>query len=289
MLVIHTPRLCGEPGFKSERASQDESVLRCRQVLSDEEYAAEQAALIPAESSTDDSKQKHMTKDPGGGGTSTTRPYVESIHPFQYEPGERPHAAVSVPPTGAEAAPAIEEALARGNGDEAAASKKTALGDSTELLRKAIKALLKADGDAKGATGVADEGEHEAVDHSGAGKTTTKSDDSQSKTGSATAGLEGAIAELLGAEPQEIVSVQGEDGLTSYILVDNVERPDDLNRFADLLTSDEASKRLDAVKKILRETLTNGGHAAANGKERKEEDDNSQSSSDDVPATHDEL
>ncbi|KAL1745634.1 hypothetical protein HDZ31DRAFT_81812 [Schizophyllum fasciatum] len=33
VLVIHTPRLCGEPGFKSRRDAREEAVIRCREVV----------------------------------------------------------------------------------------------------------------------------------------------------------------------------------------------------------------------------------------------------------------
>jgi len=154
VLVIHTPRLCGEPGFKSERASQDESVLRCRQVLPDEEYAAEQAALIAETSSgnsDDGNQQKHMTKAGSSSGGDSIPPisYVESMHPYRIGPGGPERAAVPapapVPDTPApQAAKAIGEGLGKGDGDNedaAAAPKKPTLRDSTQLLREAIRAL----------------------------------------------------------------------------------------------------------------------------------------------------
>jgi protein OS-9 len=33
VLVVHTPRLCGEPGFKSRLESRDESYIRCREIV----------------------------------------------------------------------------------------------------------------------------------------------------------------------------------------------------------------------------------------------------------------
>jgi protein OS-9 len=33
VLVVHTPRLCGEPGFKSRLESRDESFIRCREIV----------------------------------------------------------------------------------------------------------------------------------------------------------------------------------------------------------------------------------------------------------------
>jgi protein OS-9 len=33
ILVIHTPRLCSEPGFKSRMESRDEALIRCREIV----------------------------------------------------------------------------------------------------------------------------------------------------------------------------------------------------------------------------------------------------------------
>jgi len=33
VLVVHTPRLCGEPGFKSRLESRDETYIRCREIV----------------------------------------------------------------------------------------------------------------------------------------------------------------------------------------------------------------------------------------------------------------
>jgi protein OS-9 len=33
VLVVHTPRLCGEPGFRSRLESRDESYIRCREIV----------------------------------------------------------------------------------------------------------------------------------------------------------------------------------------------------------------------------------------------------------------
>lgn len=299
VLVIHTPRLCGEPGFKSERASQEESVLRCREVLSDEAYAVEQAARIAATSPNSDRKDKHMTKD-GSDGASTAKrtaaPYVESMHPFRVGPGERPRAAVPAP-SPAPPATSIEAALAKeggGDGKEAAAAalKKTKIRDSADVIRKAIKSLLKVDIPEDGIEIVVDDGEGETSSTSEKGKSETKSDDSEAKTGSKPASKEGILAEIFGSDAEDVVTVKGEDGVTSYFIVDGVEERDDLNHFASLLgnaAADGGGERLKAIRKRLLEALTNSRNTAANGKGDKEDDDNSSSSKDDVPATHDEL
>lgn len=36
VMVIHTPRLCGEPGFKTRLEQRDEAFIRCREVVDDE-------------------------------------------------------------------------------------------------------------------------------------------------------------------------------------------------------------------------------------------------------------
>jgi len=41
VLVIHTPRLCGEPGFKSRIDSRDESYIRCREIVESIEPATD--------------------------------------------------------------------------------------------------------------------------------------------------------------------------------------------------------------------------------------------------------
>ena len=40
VLVIHTPRLCGEPGFKSRRDAREEAVICCREVVAGPEPSA---------------------------------------------------------------------------------------------------------------------------------------------------------------------------------------------------------------------------------------------------------
>jgi len=295
VLVIHTPRLCGEPGFKSERASQDESVLRCRQVLPDEEYAAEQAALIAASSSSN--QQKHMTKagsSSNGGDSTTAIPLVESMHPFRIAPGGPERAAVPPPDPdtpAAQAAKTIEEGLGKGQGDNkdaaAAASKKPAILDSTELIREAIKALLKGDDNLEDKT-KAESGD-ESTRTSESDKSATKSDDSEPKAGSKPAGRGGLIAELFGRDPQDIVALQGNDGAASFIVIDNMEEVNELTSLLANAAAEGSNKRMDAIRKRLLEAFKNTGNEAPDGKEGKQEDDGSSSSDDGVPATHDEL
>jgi len=45
VLIIHTPRLCGEPGFKSRLDSPEESSIRCREIVESIEQSADESPL----------------------------------------------------------------------------------------------------------------------------------------------------------------------------------------------------------------------------------------------------
>lgn len=47
VLVIHTPRLCGEPGFKSRHDAEKQARIRCREIV--DKKPEDQAQLPPAE------------------------------------------------------------------------------------------------------------------------------------------------------------------------------------------------------------------------------------------------
>ena len=47
VLVIHTPRLCGEPGFKSRQDAEEQARIRCREIV--DKKPEDQAQLPPAE------------------------------------------------------------------------------------------------------------------------------------------------------------------------------------------------------------------------------------------------
>jgi len=47
VLVIHTPRLCGEPGFKSRQEAEEQARIRCREIV--DKKPEDQAQLPPAE------------------------------------------------------------------------------------------------------------------------------------------------------------------------------------------------------------------------------------------------
>ena len=49
VLYIATPRLCGEPGFRSRLDAREEAYIRCREVVSPEEYALADRSLSEAE------------------------------------------------------------------------------------------------------------------------------------------------------------------------------------------------------------------------------------------------
>jgi len=120
-------------------------------------------------------------------------------------------------------------------------------------------------------------------------KSATKPDDSEPKAGSKLADREGLIAELFGRDLQDVVTVQGDDGTASYLIVDNMEEVNDLTGLLGNAAAEGSKKRLDAIRKRLIEALKNTGNAAAHTKEGKQEDDDSSNSDDGVPATHDEL
>lgn len=46
-MVIHTPRLCGEPGFKTRLEQREEAPIQCREVLDSEEAVAAVDKTLP--------------------------------------------------------------------------------------------------------------------------------------------------------------------------------------------------------------------------------------------------
>ncbi|TFK76535.1 hypothetical protein BDN72DRAFT_954258 [Pluteus cervinus] len=110
VLVVHTPRLCGEPGFKSRRDAEEEALIRCREVVS--------------------------TLDP-----SQPTDLSESDHPLKVEPPRRkpilPHPA-QAPPKGKDAN--SNSAL---GGSEANSKSQDQI--YKELVRKALQAMMSDD------------------------------------------------------------------------------------------------------------------------------------------------
>ena len=49
VLYIATPRLCGEPGFRSRLDAREEAYIRCREVVSPDEYAHADRSLPETE------------------------------------------------------------------------------------------------------------------------------------------------------------------------------------------------------------------------------------------------
>ena len=114
ILVINTPRLCGEPGFKSRIDQRDAAPIRCRQVV-------DAATLANADSSL-----------------------PESDHPLRQR---RPPVA-NHPPLDAAEAPSGAGVEADGGDASQKATEPVAKGavDQNELLRRALEAILQKTG-----------------------------------------------------------------------------------------------------------------------------------------------
>jgi len=50
VLVIHTPRLCGEPGFKSRLEQMPEAAIRCRQIVDDPNVPNSEQGILESNS-----------------------------------------------------------------------------------------------------------------------------------------------------------------------------------------------------------------------------------------------
>jgi len=114
ILVINTPRLCGEPGFKSRIDQRDEALIRCRQVV-------DAATLANADTSL-----------------------PEADHPFRQR---RASAANSPPLDAAEAPSGAGAGTDGGDASQEPPEPATAKGDSgvldhSDLLRRALEAIL---------------------------------------------------------------------------------------------------------------------------------------------------
>ena len=62
ILVIHTPRLCVEPGFKSRRDAEKQAQIRCREIV--DKKPEDQAQLPPAEHPVDVPMRKTVLPAP---------------------------------------------------------------------------------------------------------------------------------------------------------------------------------------------------------------------------------
>jgi protein OS-9 len=121
ILVINTPRLCGEPGFKSRIDQRDAALIRCRQVV-------DAATLANADSSL-----------------------PEADHPFS----QRRHPIANHPPL--DAAEALSGAGVETNGGDASqtdtgpdAKDNVGAYDHNDLLRRALEAVLQKTGNPQG-------------------------------------------------------------------------------------------------------------------------------------------
>ena len=121
ILVINTPRLCGEPGFKSRIDQRDAALIRCRQVV-------DAATLANADSSL-----------------------PEDDHPFSQR---RPPVANHPPLDAAEALSGVGVETDGGDASQTATEpdpRDNAGGyDHNDMLRRALEAILKKTGDSQG-------------------------------------------------------------------------------------------------------------------------------------------
>lgn len=129
ILVINTPRLCGEPGFKSRVDQRDSALIRCRQVV-------DATTLANADSSL-----------------------PEADHPFSQR---RPPAGNHPPLDAAEALSGASVETDGGDGSQTAAEPgaKENVGpyDHNDMLRRAVEAILQKTGNPQGNDAGADAG-----------------------------------------------------------------------------------------------------------------------------------
>jgi len=117
ILVINTPRLCGEPGFKARIDQRDAALIRCRQVV-------DAATLANADSSL-----------------------PEADHPFSQR---RPPVANHPPLDAAEAPSSADVETDGGDGSQSASEPDAKDYDHNDLLRRALDAILQKTGNAQG-------------------------------------------------------------------------------------------------------------------------------------------
>jgi protein OS-9 len=115
VLVVNTPRLCGEPGFKSRVDQRDEALIRCRQVV-------DAATLANADTSL-----------------------PEADHPFHQRRGPvsgAPPLDAAETPAGVAAETDGDGASQRANEQQPGAKDSTSPVDHHGLLRRALEAIL---------------------------------------------------------------------------------------------------------------------------------------------------
>ena len=135
VVVIHTPRLCGEPGFKSERDTQEESVMRCREIISEDDQARH--TLLSASLANDASSSR---SDPEP--TAQTSLYSEDAHPMKFPFTPKSSAPPSPPPPPPVAQKDNTADDASQGQDQGTKSSKSHQ-NQVETLKQALQALLK--------------------------------------------------------------------------------------------------------------------------------------------------
>ncbi|KAF8334059.1 uncharacterized protein EI90DRAFT_3015120 [Cantharellus anzutake] len=280
VVVIHTPRLCGEPGFKSERDTQEESVMRCREIMSEGDYArhlllSPPQATIPNPTDAFPPLESDMSES-----TPKPSPYSEDAHPLNFPSVRGPSAAPPSPPPPPPAAVQKDATTGTaGDGDgsnaqskEDASAKSSKLRQgSSEALKQALRALLRGATQGDGAE-PGGENEHQQQQP------------------------------INGRE--EVFMIDGQDGEKIHVIIGDLHDEDDVEQQLSSLMENarqEAGRsKLDALRKKLMEVSNNKdpGLAAPALKKEDVEDASKNEASDSqenvqeddgLPATHDEL
>jgi len=214
VLVIHTPRLCGEPGFKSERDTQEESVIRCREILNEHDQAKH--ARLAASEKPEIEIQTPASVDPPH---SSNPGLSEGHHPVRFPLAQPQKLLPKLPivdpdPEAAAASSATPAAPTAATGDTKTTTTTTTTGtgkkrdgkDHAQLLRRALQALLRQPQEG-GAPAPAPD-----VNGDGGG------DDGNEGDGGST---------LFGSE--DVIAVDGEDGQKVFLFVDSLDELDGLD------------------------------------------------------------
>jgi len=288
VLVIHTPRLCGEPGFKSERDTQEESVIRCREILNEHDQAKH--ARLAASEKPEIEIQTPASVDPPH---SSNPGLSEGHHPVRFPLAQPQKLLPKLPivdpdPEAAAASSATPAAPTAATGDTKTTTTTTTTGtgkkrdgkDHAQLLRRALQALLRQTQE-DGAPAPAPDAN---------GDDNNANDDAGDGTSA-----------LFGSE--DVIAVDGEDGQKVFLFVDSLDELDglDLGAAGDDadgvgLEEDDAGRltamrrKIEEQRKLL-ESLTSTLSKAARRRapsedaEKKEDQDDGES----ALGTHDEL
>ena len=240
VLVIHTPRLCGEPGFKSERDTQEESVIRCREILN-EKNQEKHSRLAAAASAAESAETKTEAVDNANSAStpqSTNAGLNEGHHPIRFPLVQQRKQLPKVPVADS----AADDGSTAASGETA---KKSGKRDHTDLLRRALLALLQRTEEENGATPDQDR------DNAANGDASTNTPFGGRKN---------------------VVAVDGEDGEKIFLFIDNIDELENLDLTggggggggadAARVQLDDAA-RLSGIGKKLLETLKSTGLKAA--------------------------